>query len=40
MVAFKLLGSAALWWKIMDFNPEIVDPFSIPVGATIRVPSV
>jgi hypothetical protein len=40
IVAFKLLGTPLSWWKIMDFNPEIVNPFSIPVGATLRIPSV
>ena len=40
VVSFHLLGSPAAWWKIMDFNPELLDPFSIPVGTTIRIPSV
>jgi len=40
IVSYKLLGTPLAWWKIMDFNPEIIDPFSIPVGATIRIPSV
>lgn len=39
-VSYELLGSSAFWWKIMDFNPEILDPFSIPIGAVIRIPSV
>ena len=39
-VATDLLGSPSFWWKIMDFNPEIVDPFSIPIGTTLRIPSV
>jgi hypothetical protein len=39
-VAFNLLGSSAFWWKIMDFNPEIIDPFSIPAGTILRIPSV
>ena len=37
-VAANLLGDANLWWTIMDFNPEIANPFSIPVGTNIRVP--
>jgi hypothetical protein len=40
IVSYKLLGTPTSWWKIMDFNPEIVNPFSIPVGATLRIPSV
>jgi hypothetical protein len=40
IVAHHLLGSPVYWWKIMDANPEIVDPFSIPIGTTIRIPSV
>jgi hypothetical protein len=40
IVASELLGSSVFWWKIMDFNPEIIDPFSIPVGTTLRIPSV
>ena len=39
-VATDLLGSPTFWWKIMDFNPEYIDPFSIPIGADIRIPSV
>jgi len=22
----------------MDFNPEIIDPFDIPIGTVIRIP--
>jgi hypothetical protein len=40
ILAQNVLGSAESWWQIMDFNPEIIDPFDIKVGATIRVPSV
>ena len=29
-----------LWWTILEYNPEIVDFFSIPAGTTIRIPSV
>jgi hypothetical protein len=38
-VSFSLLGSPSFWWKIMDLNPEIIDPFSIPAGTTLRIPS-
>lgn len=39
LVSTSLLGSPSLWWRIMDFNPEIINPFSIPVGAVLRIPS-
>ena len=39
VISHRLLGSPYFWWKIMDFNPEYIDPFSIPAGATIRIPS-
>lgn len=37
-VAFDLLGNPDMWWKIMDMNPEVIDPFDIPIGTVIRVP--
>jgi hypothetical protein len=40
IIANNLLGSPFFWWKIMDFNPEVLDPFSIPIGTDIRIPSV
>lgn len=39
LVANSLLGSPSLWWRIMDFNPELINPFSIPVGSVLRIPS-
>lgn len=38
-VANKFLGSPNLWWRIMDFNPDIIDPFNIAPGKQIRIPS-
>lgn len=38
LIARKLLGDASLWWKIMDFNPELLNPMDIPVGTAIRIP--
>lgn len=38
IIAANYLGSATHWWKIMDINPEINNPFDIPVGTTIRIP--
>ena len=40
VVSNSLLGSPSFWWKIMDLNPEIMDPFDIKPGTTIRIPSV
>ena len=37
-VAAKTLGSSNMWWKIMDYNPEIINPFAIPVGTMVRIP--
>lgn len=39
LLAYRLLGNADLWWKIMDFNPEIGNAFDIPVGTVLRIPS-
>ncbi len=38
-VAARLLGDSNLWWRIMDYNPELIDPFNIPLGSTVRIPS-
>lgn len=38
-IARKYLGSGSLWWQIMDLNPEILDPFSIPYGTQLRIPN-
>jgi hypothetical protein len=40
IVANSLLGNANLWSSIMDYNPEIIDAFDIPVGTVLRIPSV
>lgn len=40
LVALNLLGDVDLWWRIMDFNPEINDPVNIAAGTVIRIPSV
>lgn len=38
LVAYRFLGNAEHWWKIMDYNPEFSNPMDIPVGAYIRIP--
>lgn len=39
VIANKFLGSSDLWWQIMDINPEIIDPFNIPLGTPVRIPN-
>ena len=39
VLAAEFLGSSSLWWKIMDVNPEIANPFSIEPGTVLRIPS-
>jgi hypothetical protein len=39
VVSNNLLGSPSFWWRIMDLNPELTDPFDIKPGTTIRIPS-
>jgi hypothetical protein len=39
LVALKLLGDAELWWRILDYNPEINDPIHISAGTILRIPS-
>lgn len=38
-IAVKFLGSSELWWRIMDLNPEILNPFEIPAGTELRIPN-
>jgi hypothetical protein len=38
-LAARLMGDANLWWRIMDYNPEVIDPVNIPVGTLIRIPA-
>ena len=37
-VAASQLGDSSFWWRIMDYNPEIIDPINIPVGTALRIP--
>jgi hypothetical protein len=39
LIAFKFLGSPSLWWRIMDINPEVINPHSIAPGTVIRIPN-
>jgi nucleoid-associated protein YgaU len=38
LLADKYLKDPNLWWKILEANPNIMDPFAISPGYTIRVP--
>lgn len=38
ILATQYYGEPDLWWRIMDANPEILDPLSIPIGTKIRIP--
>ena len=40
LVSDKFYGNSSLWWQIMDFNPEILSPWQIPVGTPIRIRNV
>lgn len=37
-LAAVYLGDSKLWWKIMDINPTLDDPFNIQPGTKIRIP--
>lgn len=37
-IAAKYLGDPLFWWKIMDANPIIQDPYDIRPGQQIRLP--
>ena len=39
-LAAAFLGSSKLWWKIMDINPTIINPFEIEPATVIRIPKV
>jgi hypothetical protein len=39
-IASNFLGDPKYWYRIMDINPDIKDPFLIPTGTVIRVPNV
>lgn len=38
-LAQDLLGDGNSWWKIMDINPDVLNPFNIAPGTQIRVPT-
>jgi hypothetical protein len=38
-LANRFLSNPGLWYKIMDINPELIDPTNIAPGTQIRIPS-
>jgi hypothetical protein len=38
-LANRFLSNPTLWFKILDINPEIIDPTSISPGTQIRIPN-
>lgn len=39
-IAFRELGSSRDWFKIMDVNPTILNPFTIDVGTELIIPDL
>lgn len=37
-IAANKLGNPNLWWKIMDINPEVLNPFTLTPGLQLRIP--
>lgn len=37
-IAAQLLNDSNAWWKIMDYNPEVIDPINIRAGSILRIP--
>jgi nucleoid-associated protein YgaU len=37
-VAYRTLGAAADWWRIIDANRDIINPLDIRPGTTLRIP--
>lgn len=38
-LATRYFGDPALWWEILDINPEIINPITIAPGTQIRIPN-
>lgn len=37
-VSQALFGSADRWWRLMDANPDILDPMTVTAGALVVLP--
>lgn len=38
LLAKQFYGRSGQWWRILDANPDIVDPNAIRVGSKVRIP--
>lgn len=38
LVADRILDESDGWWRILDANAEIIDPFSVKPGLKVNVP--
>ena len=38
-IAANTLGNPNLWWKIMDINPDVLNPFELTPGLQLRIPN-
>lgn len=38
IVASSIYNDPEKWWRVMDQNPDILDPMSFVAGTTLRVP--
>jgi hypothetical protein len=38
-ISTQFLGDPSLWWVIMDYNPEQLNPLNIPIGTLLRIPN-
>jgi hypothetical protein len=39
LLASQYLGDTNMWWKIMDVNPEVINPLNIAPGTQLRIPN-
>jgi nucleoid-associated protein YgaU len=37
-IAYNFYGNSFLWWRIMDYNPEIINPYHLMPGTVLRIP--
>lgn len=37
-LAYQFYGTALEWWRILDANPEVLNPVQISPGTALRIP--
>lgn len=37
-LAYRFYGSSLDWWRILDANPEVLNPSQITPGTALRIP--